>query len=71
MIVLFLTASFFLFKNLFRLAEDNDLEVRKNVCKAIVMLVEVKIDKLLPHMNPIIEVFYLYLKFPLLKLFFL
>ena len=43
-------------ENLFLLANDNDLEVRKNVCKAIVMLVEVKIEKLLPHMNPIIQV---------------
>jgi hypothetical protein len=30
------------------------LEVKKNVCKALVMLLEVKIDKLLPHMDEII-----------------
>jgi hypothetical protein len=41
-------------ENLFVLADDTDLDVRKNVCKAIVMLLEVKIDKLLPHMNAII-----------------
>lgn len=43
-------------ENLFVLADDTDLEVRKNVCKALVMLLEVKIDKLLPHMNAIILV---------------
>jgi hypothetical protein len=42
-------------ENLFELANDNDLEVRKNVCKALVMLLEVKIDKLMPHMNAIIQ----------------
>lgn len=41
-------------ENLFVLADDTDLEVRKNVCKALVMLLEVKIEKLLPHMNAII-----------------
>lgn len=41
-------------ENLFVLADDTDLEVRKNVCKALVMLLEVKIDKLVPHMNAII-----------------
>ncbi len=44
------------FKNLFSLAEDTDLEVRKNVCKALVMLLEVRIEKLLPHINDIIQV---------------
>ncbi len=42
-------------ENLFVLADDTDLEVRKNVCKALVMLLEVKIDKLMPHMNAIIQ----------------
>lgn len=42
-------------ENLFVLADDTDLEVRKNVCKALVMLLEVKVDKLLPHMNAIIQ----------------
>ncbi|RNA11646.1 transportin, partial [Brachionus plicatilis] len=41
--------------NLFVLADDTDLEVRKNVCKALVMLLEVKVDKLMPHMNAIIQ----------------
>lgn len=35
-------------------ANDNDLEVKKNVCKALVMLLEVKVDKLMPHMDQII-----------------
>lgn len=39
---------------MFKLADDTDLEVRRNVCKALVMLLEVKVDKLLPHMNAII-----------------
>ena len=43
------------FQNLFVLADDNDLEVRKNVCKALVTLLDVKVDKLLPHMNAIIQ----------------
>jgi transportin-1 len=42
-------------ENLFVLANDTDLEVRKNVCKALVMLLEVKVEKLLPHMNEIIQ----------------
>lgn len=42
-------------ENLFVLADDTDLEVRKNVCKALVMLLEVKVDKLVPHMNNIIQ----------------
>ena len=45
------------FQNLFALAGDEDPEVRKNVCRALVMLLEVRSDQLLPHMNNIIEVF--------------
>ncbi len=41
-------------ENLFLLADDTDLEVRKNVCKALVMLLEVKVDRLIPHMDAII-----------------
>lgn len=48
---------FFLsFQNLFHLASDEDPEVRKNVCRAIVMLLEVRMDRLIPHMHHIIEV---------------
>ncbi|KAK0088459.1 hypothetical protein PV325_011988 [Microctonus aethiopoides] len=42
-------------ENLFHLASDEDSEVRKNVCRAIVMLLEVRIDRLFPHMHNIIE----------------
>jgi len=42
-------------KNLSLLAHDEDQEVRKNVCKAIVMLVEVMMEKLVPQMDSIID----------------
>ncbi|ETN63269.1 importin beta-2 [Anopheles darlingi] len=42
-------------ENLFHLSSDDDREVRKNVCRGLVMLLEVRIDRLMPHMNNIIE----------------
>jgi transportin-1 len=42
-------------ENLFHLSSDEDREVRKNVCRGLVMLLEVCIDRLMPHMNNIIE----------------
>lgn len=48
--------SFFLRQNLFALAGDEEAEVRKNVCRALVMLLEVRMDRLLPHMHNIVEV---------------
>jgi transportin-1 len=42
-------------ENLFQLANDTDSDVRKHVCRALVMLVEVRIDRLIPHMQQIIE----------------
>lgn len=42
-------------ENLFHLASDEDPEVRKNVCRALVMLLEVRMDRLIPHMHSIIE----------------
>ena len=42
-------------QNLFYLANDDDPEVRKNICRAIVMLLEVRMDRLIPHMNNIID----------------
>uniref|UniRef100_A0A4W3H1M6 Transportin 2 n=1 Tax=Callorhinchus milii TaxID=7868 RepID=A0A4W3H1M6_CALMI len=42
-------------EHLFALATDEDSEVRKNVCRALVMLLEVRIDRLLPHMHSIIQ----------------
>lgn len=38
------------------MAVDDEAEVRKNVCRAIVMLLEVRMDRLLPHLHDIIEV---------------
>lgn len=42
-------------EGLFSLANDEDIEVRKNVCRALVMLQEVRMDKLRPQMKNIIE----------------
>uniref|UniRef100_H3CPV8 Transportin-1 n=1 Tax=Tetraodon nigroviridis TaxID=99883 RepID=H3CPV8_TETNG len=42
-------------ENLFALAADEEPEVRKNVCRALVMLLEVRMDRLLPHMHNIVE----------------
>ncbi|NXG12433.1 TNPO1 protein, partial [Sakesphorus luctuosus] len=42
-------------QNLFALAGDEEPEVRKNVCRALVMLLEVRMDRLLPHMISIVE----------------
>lgn len=42
-------------QNLFIVAVDDDPEVRKNVCRALVMLLEVRMDRLVPHMQQIIE----------------
>ncbi len=41
---------------LFTLSSDSDPEVRKNVCRALVMLLEVRLEQLLPHMTQIIGV---------------
>lgn len=42
-------------ENLFQLSADDDHEVRRNVCRGLVMLLEVRMDRLLPHMGQIIE----------------
>ena len=42
------------------LAADDDAEVRKNVCRALVMLLDVRMDRLVPHMHNIIEVLFLH-----------
>lgn len=49
-------------ENLFQLSSDEDHEVRKNVCRGLVMLLEVRMDRLIPHMNQIIEVSFEFLK---------
>ncbi|KAB0801453.1 hypothetical protein PPYR_05807 [Photinus pyralis] len=41
--------------NLFVVSADDDAEVRKNVCRALVLLLEVRIDLLMPQMHNIIE----------------
>lgn len=43
-------------QGLFAVAGDEDPEVRKNVCRALVMLLDVRATDLLSHMHPIIEV---------------
>ena len=43
-------------KNLFFLSSDEDSDVRKNVCRALVMLIEVRMDRLIPHINSLVEV---------------
>ena len=43
-------------QGLFALSNDDDAEVRKNVCRAIVMLVEVRVEQLIPNMNNLVEV---------------
>ena len=45
-----------LLQGLFALSNDEDAEVRKNVCRAIVMLVEVRVEQLIPNMNNLVEV---------------
>lgn len=43
-------------EGLFKLASDNDIQVRQNVCKAFVLLLEARMDQLIPHIHNIIEV---------------
>ena len=43
-------------QGLFEAAADESTDVRKNVCRALVMLLEVRASDLLPHMQPIIDV---------------
>ena len=38
------------------MSNDESVDVRTNVCRALVMLLEVRATDLLPHMNAIIEV---------------
>ncbi|CAG9581671.1 unnamed protein product [Danaus chrysippus] len=42
-------------ENLFHLAADEDPDVRKNVCHALVLLLEVRLDRLIPYLPNIIE----------------
>ncbi|CAG9759260.1 unnamed protein product [Ceutorhynchus assimilis] len=42
-------------QSLFQVATDDDSEVRKNVCRALVMLLEVRMDRLISQIDNIIE----------------
>ena len=43
-------------QGLFANANDKDADVRKNVCHAIVMMMEMRIAELLPHIHAVVEV---------------
>lgn len=43
-------------QSLVKLANDGDSDVRRNVCRAFVMLLEIRIEALLPHFNQVVEV---------------
>lgn len=45
-----------LLENLFHLSTDEDTEVRKNVCKTLVTLLDVRMDRLLPYLPEIVIV---------------
>ena len=45
-----------LLENLFLLTTDEDVEVRRNLCKALVTLLDVRMDRLLPHLHEIVVV---------------
>ena len=47
---------FLMIQGLFEASGDDNADVRKNVCRALVMLLEVRATDLLQHMQPIIEV---------------
>ncbi|KAK9476078.1 armadillo-type protein [Lipomyces japonicus] len=51
---LFMHIDLFL-NTLFGLALDSDADVRRNVCTAFVMLLDVREDKLVPHLNGIVD----------------
>lgn len=42
-------------EGLFNLATDKDKEVCKQVCRALSLLLETKVERLMPHMNGIVE----------------
>ena len=46
---------FLIVQGLFSASGDDSPEVRKNVCHALVQLVEVGATDLLPHIHPIVE----------------
>ena len=42
-------------QHLFAVATDPSEEVRKRVCQALVMLLDVQLEKLVPHMNNVVQ----------------
>lgn len=42
-------------QKLFVLANDSNSEVRKNICKSFALILETRADKLLPHVNGVID----------------
>ncbi|RPB13173.1 ARM repeat-containing protein [Morchella conica CCBAS932] len=44
-----------LLESLFRLSNDSDKDVRKEVCRALVHLVDIRPDKIAPHMEGIVD----------------
>ena len=43
-------------QGLFTNANDDNVDVRKNVCRALVMMMEIRIEQLIPHIHAIVEV---------------
>ena len=44
------------YQGLFLLAQDENIEVRKNVCRGLVLMTEMRIPQLVPHIHAIVEV---------------
>ncbi|KAI9808143.1 MAG: hypothetical protein M1825_004600 [Sarcosagium campestre] len=44
-----------LLERLFQLAGDASADVRRNVCRAFVLIVDVRPDKIIPHMNGLVD----------------
>ena len=42
-------------QHLFRLANDNEADVRQNLCRSFVLIAEIRPDKLRPHMDGLVE----------------
>ena len=42
-------------QQLFRLANDTDADVRRNLCRSFVLIVDIRPDKLTPHMEGLVE----------------
>ena len=56
-------------QGLFTNANDDNVDVRKNVCRALVMMMEIRIEQLIPHIHAIVEVSTVCGYYVLLRLF--